>query len=263
MTSLVPKTEKYYDPNLPPHGVAVTKNARVGSFHLSEDVIVDNPSVFFSDLISVPVNFLRASIPECEGLIRGSDNVLRTFVEGQTPENGDCKVEYEYVKDGFEATFIVQQVSMKSGEVFAIDRLHAIEEHCFGKCNNDLGEIWMVRRGRHSIEEMIEIATGEENTKTAILRFASLICLLIGWYMLFSPFVTALQVLPFLSTLGGFAVLVVAIIVSCLCCGTFTFLAYFRHHPLLTLLLLTVVGSIWGFVAWRFDFAVQEAEKED
>ena len=80
---------------------------------------------------------------------------------------------------------------------------------------------------------------------------------------LFSPFTTALQVLPILANLGYFAVVLTALIVGTTCCCTITLLAYFRYRPLLSTLLLLVAGGIWALVVWRLDEAVDEGGSVD
>lgn len=77
---------------------------------------------------------------------------MRTFQESSEPQNGDCKVVYEYAADGFECSFIVQQIVAKGDTndvCFGVDRANVIDHKCFGKCpgGDDYGDIWMVRRG--------------------------------------------------------------------------------------------------------------------
>jgi hypothetical protein len=102
---------------------------------------------------------------------------------------------------------------------------------------------------------MIEMAKEEEAMTVKLIRVVGWILLCVGWVMLFSPFLTALQVLPLLSQLGYFAVVLVALIVSALCCCTVMILAYIRYRPMMAGGLLVVALGIWGIVAWRLDIA--------
>ena len=81
--------------------------------------------------------------------------------------------------------------------------------------------------------------------------------------MVFAPFTTALEVLPILSKLGFFAVVLTALVVSTLCCSTVTLLAYFRYRPLLTGGLLALAFGIWGIVLWKLNEAREEGGSED
>jgi hypothetical protein len=211
--------------------------------------------------------FLPEKVDGCAGLTKGSDNILRTFPEGQAPQNGDCKVVYEYADDGFECSFVVQQISAKSdieaNSEFGVDRFDIVDEHCFGKWNNDLGDIWMVRKGRFELDEMVKMAKQDEQKLVKLIRVVAWVLLCAGWVMLFSPFTAALQVLPILSQLGYFAVVLTALIVSCLCCSTVTLVAYIRYRPLLAFSLLAIAGEIWGIVIWRLNEAVETGGEEE
>lgn len=256
-----------FDSNQAPHSEVVSPVAHVGGFGLSRDIVANNPTVFSRALSGVPAAFLPEKVDGCAGLTKGSDNVLRTFPEGQEPQNGDCKVVYEYADDGFECSFVVQQISAKSdieaNAEFGVDKFDIVDEHCFGKWNNELGEIWMVRKGRFELDEMVKMAKQDEQKVVKLIRIVAWVLLCAGWVMLFSPFTTALQVLPILSQLGYFAVVLTALIVSCLCCVTVTLLAYIRYRPLLAFSLLALAGGIWGIVIWRLNEAVEEGGDEE
>lgn len=262
--------------NAAPHAKVYAPSARVGSFGLSQEIRRENPMVFASSMTPVPVEYLPESVEKCPSLQRSStqqDNTLCTFdASSSSPQNGDIKVVYEYVPDGFEASFIVEQVSTKAmGNStpdlekqalldeggYGVQKKHAIDDRCFGKCSTDLGDIWMVRKGRHDVHDMIHMATEEEAKLTKIIRLVGWLLLMVGWTCLFAPFYTALQVLPLLGGLGFFAAVLFALIVSCLCCLTVTLLAYLRYRPLMVSIILLLVGGIWGIVIWRLDTAAE------
>lgn len=122
--------------------------------------------------------------------------------------------------------------------------IRVIDEKCCGKISDDLGVIWMVRRGRHDLYDMIKMAKDDENMTTKILRILCWILLvagellykddvvssrfymvllsnthcsfcmlsLIGWMMIFSIFTTLLSTLPILGQLGNAAFFIVALI---------------------------------------------------
>eukprot|EP00529_Nitzschia_sp_RCC80_P012955 CAMPEP_0113518434 /NCGR_PEP_ID=MMETSP0014_2-20120614/42934_1 /TAXON_ID=2857 /ORGANISM="Nitzschia sp." /LENGTH=589 /DNA_ID=CAMNT_0000415985 /DNA_START=133 /DNA_END=1899 /DNA_ORIENTATION=+ /assembly_acc=CAM_ASM_000159 len=237
-----------FDPNHLPHALQVSKTTRVGDFALSEKIITGNPQVFTSDYVPVPSENIPDLVPGCEFLMKSSDNVLRTYNETDGPSNGDIKVVYEYVNDGFPASFLVAQTSSPTPESeakFGVDQMTVTENHCLGQCQDDLGQIWMVRKGSLTLFEMIDMAKQDENMTVKLIRVVGWVLLCIGWVMLFSPFLTALQVLPLLANLGYFAVVLVALIVSALCCCTVMILAYIRYRPLLAGGLMALALAIW------------------
>lgn len=164
-------------------------------------------------------------------------------------------IKYEYVADGFDASFIVQQVLAESdpetgvpSHKFSLDKQRVIDEKCCGKMSDDLGVIWMVRKGRHDLYDMIKMAKEDEKMVTKLLRVVCWVLLVAGWMMLFSIFTTLLSTLPILGALGNAAFFVVALIIGTVCCCGVTALAYVRYRPLLALAILAVAGAICGII---------------
>lgn len=212
-----------YDLNRSPHGLLISPVARVGKFNLTFDLVAKNPTVFLSQdpilanpdqpkasflpsaagqsveapgresyLKPVPNTFLPDSVPGCPGLKKGSDNILRTYPEGNPPQNGDCQVVFEFALDGFEASFVVAQAKKaqeesadveKGGSKYQIEQAQVVEDKCFGQCHNDMGTLWMVRRGIHDLSEMIDMAKVEESNATKLLRVICWALLCAGWAM--------------------------------------------------------------------------------
>jgi hypothetical protein len=170
-------------------------------------------------------------------------------------------VKYEYIADGFDASFIVQQVRLDSDPEagldckFGVDKQHVLDEKCCGKITDDLGVIWMVRAGRHDLNEMIKMAKDDEKMLTKVLRVVCWIALVAGWMMLFSIFTTLLSTLPLLGKIGSAAFFIVALIVGTVCCCAVTAVAYFRYRPLITSIILAIAGGIAGIVIWKLNGA--------
>ena len=116
--------------------------------------------------------------------------------------NGDILIKYEYCPDGFDASFIVQQVLAESDpeagmpqHKFSFEKGRVVDEKlCF---SDDLGIIWMVRRGRHDLHDMIKMATEDEKMLTKLLRVICWVLLVAGWMMIFSIISALLKTLPF------------------------------------------------------------------
>ena len=136
--------------------------------------------------------------------------IKTTVEEGDQPTNGDVMIKYEYVADGFDASFIVQQVVLDADpeagvpdHKFGVDKQKILDEKCCGKITDDLGVIWMVRAGRHDLKEMITMAKEDEKALTKVLRILCWILLVAGWMMLFSIFTTLLSTLFLFLVLWG------------------------------------------------------------
>eukprot|EP00986_Skeletonema_menzelii_P013198 scaffold7554_cov143-Skeletonema_menzelii.AAC.6 len=245
-----------------PHGISVSKSAHVGGFGLSSDIIMTEKAVFQSDWMQVPAELIPDHIESLPELRKDRYGNLTTVEEGDQPTNGDVMIKYEYIADGFDASFIVQQVLLDADpeagvreHKFGVDKQMVHDEKCCGKITDDLGVIWMVRAGRHDLKEMISMAKVDENNVTKMLRILCWILLVAGWMMLFSIFTTLLSTLPLLGALGGAAFFIVALIVGTVCCCAVTAVAYFRYRPLITTIILAVAGGIAGIIIWKLNDA--------
>lgn len=243
-----------------PHDMAVSKAAHVGGFALSHQVITSEPAVFLSEWMPLPAELIPEEIEALPELRKDRYGNLTTVEEGEQPTNGDVMIKYEYVADSFDASFIVQQVLAESDpetgvstQKFGVEKQHVLDKKCCW--SDDLGVIWMVRRGRHDVHDMINMAQEEEKTLTKILRLVCWALLVGGWMSLFSIFTTLLSTLPILGALGNAAFFIVALIVGTVCCCGVTAIAYVRYRPLLAFGILALSGGIAGIIIWRLNDA--------
>lgn len=250
------------DLNQSPHCISVSKSAHVGGFGLSKDIIMSEKAVFQSNWMQVPAELIPDHIESLPELRKDRYGNLTTVEEGYQPTNGDVMIKFEYIADGFDASFIVQQVLLDADPEagvpeckFGVDKQNVHDEKCCGKITDDLGVIWMVRAGRHDLKEMISMAKEDEKNITKMLRVLCWILLVAGWMMLFSIFTTLLSTLPLLGALGGAAFFIVSLIVGTVCCCAVTAVAYFRYRPLITTIILALAGGIAGIIIWRLDEA--------
>lgn len=240
-----------------PHGIELSKSAHVGGFGLTKDVIMTEAAVFQSEWMPLPVEMIPDEIEDLPELRKDRYGNLTTVEEGDQPTNGDVMIKYEYVADGFDASFIVQQVLAEADpeigvpeQKYSLDKQRVLDEKCCGKISDDLGVIWMVRRGRHDLHDMIKMAMEDEKMVTKVLRLICWVLLVAGWMMLFSIFTTLLSTLPILGALGKAAFFIVALIVGTVCCCGVTAIAYMRYRPLISFAILAVAGIITGIVFW-------------
>eukprot|EP00584_Thalassiosira_punctigera_P000713 CAMPEP_0172530000 /NCGR_PEP_ID=MMETSP1067-20121228/3892_1 /TAXON_ID=265564 ORGANISM="Thalassiosira punctigera, Strain Tpunct2005C2" /NCGR_SAMPLE_ID=MMETSP1067 /ASSEMBLY_ACC=CAM_ASM_000444 /LENGTH=557 /DNA_ID=CAMNT_0013314141 /DNA_START=89 /DNA_END=1762 /DNA_ORIENTATION=+ len=245
-----------------PHGIAISKAAHVGGFGISTDVVMSEQAVFQSEWMPLPAELVPDDIEPLPELRKDRYGNLTTVEEGDQPTNGDVMIKYEYAADGFDASFIVQQVLAESDpekgvpvHKFGVDKGRVLDEKCCGKISDDLGLIWMVRRGRHDLHEMIKMAQKDEAMVTKVLRILCWALLVAGWMMLFSIFTTLLNTLPIIGTLGSAAFFVVALIVGTVCCCGVTATAYVRYRPLLAFGIIALASAIAGIIIWRLDYA--------
>ncbi|KAL7551880.1 hypothetical protein ACHAWF_015115 [Thalassiosira exigua] len=245
-----------------PHCLALSETAHVGGFGLTQEVLTHEPAVFQSEWMPLPIEMVPDEIEALPELRKDRYGNLTTVEEGDEPTNGDVMIKYEYVADGFEASFIVQQVLAESDpetgvplHKFSLDKGRVIDEKFCGKCSDDLGVIWMVRRGRHDLHEMIKMAKDDEKMVTKVLRILCFVLLVAGWMMLFSIFTTLLSTLPLLGALGNAAFFIVALIIGTVCCCGVTAIAYIRFRPLIALGILAIAGTIFGVVFSRLNAA--------
>jgi len=241
-----------------PHETSISKSAHVGSFGLTKEIIMAEPGVFQSEWISLPAELVAESIKSLPELRKDHYGNLTTVGKNDQPTNGDVMIKYEYAPDGFDASFIVQQVPMNSdpetgveSQKFGVDKGNVVDEKCC--ISEDLGLIWMVRRGRHDLSDMIKMAKDEEKMITKILRVLCWAILVAGWMMLFSIFTTVLSTLPIIGFLGKAAFFIVALIVGTVCCCGVTAIAYIRYRPLVALGILALAGGIAGIIVWQLE----------
>lgn len=97
-----------------PHDIVVSTAAHVGGFRLTNDVIMTEESVFQSEWMPLPAEMVPDEIGSLPELRKDRYGNLTTVEEGDQPKNGDVMIKYEYVVDGFDASFIVQQVMAES-----------------------------------------------------------------------------------------------------------------------------------------------------
>jgi len=245
-----------------PQAIAVSKAAHVGGFAVTKDLVMAEPAVFQSEWMPLPAEMVPEAIEEIPELRKDRYGNLTTVEEGEQPSNGDIMIKYEYAVDGFDVSFIVQQVLAESdpetgvsAHKFGVDKGRVLDEKCCGKISDDLGVIWMVRRGRHDLHDMINMAKEDEKNVTKILRVICWVLLVAGWMMLFSIFTTLLSTLPILGALGNAAFFIVALIIGTVCCCGVTAIAYMRYRPLLSFGILAIAGTITGLVFWQMDEA--------
>jgi hypothetical protein len=178
------------DPSKAPNGIAISPAAHVGGFGLSKDVIMAHPAVFLAEWTPVPSDYIPDVVEGLPELRKDRYGNLTTVEEGEQPTNGDVMIKYEYAGDGFDASFVVEQILLDADPEkgvpvlkYGVSKAPVIDDKCCGKIHDDLGVIWMVRRGIHGLDEMIDMAKQDEATLTKILRVVCLVLIIAGWAM--------------------------------------------------------------------------------
>lgn len=112
-------------------------------------------------------------------------------------------------------------------------------------------QIYMISSGIRTAQEMYKAAEEANATLTWILRFVGWLVMAIGLYMLFAPFATLLDVLPFLGSFMSFGISVVAGITSFALSLITIAIAWMFYRPLLSLILIGVVVGVVFFLKQR------------
>lgn len=241
-----------------PHALSISKAAHVGGFALTKEVILSEQATFQSVWMPVPAELIPSEIEALPEMRKNRYGDLTTVEEGDQPVNGDVLIKYEYVADGFDASFIVQQVladsdpetGMMPSSKFSVEKGRVLDEKaCF---KDDLGVIWMVRLGRHDLYDMIKLAKEDEAMITKALRIICWIMLVAGWSMIFSLLKFSVSIFgSIFGSIAGFAFLIVGLVLGTTCCCGLTALAYIRYRPLIAFLIIAVSGSIAGIIVWQ------------
>lgn len=249
-----------------PHALSISKAAHVGGFALTKEAIMSEQATFQSVWMPVPADLIPSEIEALPEMRKNRYGDLTSVEEGDQPVNGDVLIKYEYVADGFDASFIVQQVLADSdpetglmpSSKFSVDKGRVIDEKaCF---KDDLGVIWMVRLGRHDLYDMIKLAKEDEAMITKVLRIICWVMLVAGWSMIFSLLPQLLGMFgSIFSKIAGIAFFIVGLVAGTTCCCAFTALAYIRYRPVISFLILAVSGSIAGIIVWQIRSAEPES----
>jgi hypothetical protein len=144
--------------------------AHVRGFGLTTKVLKAHPAVFFADPDALD-----------------SHGNLTTVKEGKQPTKGDVMIKYEYTSDGFNVSFVVEQVLLDkdpktgvSSQKYGVSLAPIIDNKCCGKIHDNLGIFWMVQHGKHELNDMNNMTKQDEAMVTKVLHIVCLVLIIRG-----------------------------------------------------------------------------------
>ena len=167
-----------------------------------------------------------------DGVYRGGDPAA--------PKLGDLRVHYKVIASPAPVSIMARQ--MGSGfETYEMPNGY---------------QIFLVRDGIRSSEEMIKHQRDTEKLITWLLRGLGLILMWMGFCLVMGPLRALANVLPFLASVAGFAIAVVALALT-LPIGLGTIgIAWLFYRPIMGLILLAVgIGASYVLVRYRHHIA--------
>ncbi len=209
------------------------KNVNLGVFRLTENQIKRisyNKSV---DFLKTDLDKTNPSIQKNKKIIDGklilfSKKKHNIFKENQESQIGDYKIEYSVSPNSKEISLIAKQIN----DTF---------EPYISKTNK---EIFLVKSGVHSPENMISEAKNDNKTKTWFIRLAGFLLMFLGLSLLTRLLVVISDIIPFL----GYIVSTGLGIVNGLLALSLSFvtiaIAWVSYRPHIALILIIIAGLI-------------------
>lgn len=151
-----------------------------------------------------------------------------------SPQVGDYRIKFELVRPTDASVVAVQQ------------------NGSFAPFTADAGgSIYMISQGLQTAQQMYKSAEASNSFMTWILRFLGWLMMTIGLSMLFKPFTTLLDVLPFLGSIMSFGTGLASAIAAFAFSLVTIAIAWFFYRPLLSLILIGIVVGVVLFLRQR------------
>lgn len=209
----------------------VTKSAKLGAYRLPQDLTSSLSNYTALDIDDTVVRAAKAVTGK--PATKTSDGIF-LGLNPDKPALGDYRVKFEVVRPT-DASVIAKQTS---------DTFSAYQTEAGGT-------ISMISEGIVSAKDMFTSAEKANATITWILRLVGWLAMTVGFSMLLKPFVTLLDVVPFLGSIMGFGVGlasgVTAFAISLLTIA----LAWLFYRPILSLILFAIAAAIVYFFKMR------------
>ena len=206
----------------------VADSAKIGAYKLPKDLtgrLAQFSALENSEEILRQVKAVAAKPAAVtgEGIYIGSN--------ASAPQIGDYRIKFEAVRPMDASVIAVQQ-----GGTFAPFQAKAGDQ------------IYMITAGSVTAQQMFKQAESANATLTWILRLVGWLLMAIGIYMLFSPFVTLLDVVPFLGSILGFGIGLASAVLSLSLSLVTIAIAWMFYRPVLSVILIAaVVGIVFFF----------------
>ena len=105
----------------------------------------------------------------------------------------------------------------------------------------------LVASGEHSVESMFSSAETENTLIAWGLRFAGLILMFVGFFLVMAPLATLASIIPFLGSIVGAGAGIISFLLTTVIGGSIIVIAWFVYRPWLTAILVFLVA---GLIYW-------------
>jgi len=167
-----------------------------------------------------------------------ADDPRPIFSEKSPLNGGGDKMNVPLMENG-------DDVEMKNERRLGIHDVYAPDVYSCTKGELPLGTFWAMELGSVSGIKMIAHARSDEMCWNWCLRIAGYCLLFLGFFLIFNPIATLLEIVPFFAAIARGGIFILAGVLACACCGTSVGVAWFAVRPFLTVLL---VFGIWGAI---------------
>ena len=202
---------------------SVAKDVTLGAFNLSR-TLLGKINQFDDVDIHGSVSQLSASL---QGKVKTHGNSYYIGENPESPEIGDIQITFKIVKP-MEVSIISKQI----GETFEPYNSQAG------------GQIELLQVGTFSPENMFESAKRQNSVMTWILRLVGFALMLLGLGLVFNPLSVFTDIIPFLGSIVGAGVWLVAFLLAMALSLLTISVAWIVCRPLLGILLLIATGIL-------------------
>lgn len=217
--------EGHQNPAFPIEAASFTStDARLGAFRLDAPII---ERIGGSETLSFDEETQAALRTQAGSRSTVSATEVYLGADPASPQVGDTRVSYEVVRPGE-----VSIVAAQSGDGFAAFRAGNGER------------ILLVSDGSVSADEMFQGAQDTNRMMLWAIRAGGLIVLVVGFGMILRPLRVLADVLPPVGTIVGMGIGLVALVLGLLVGGIVIAVAWFAVRPILSVIILVVVGAI-------------------
>ena len=224
------KKEGHVNPRKMPYSskTVMAKVVMAGGFQLNQSLIAQ---IQGEAPITLKKEVLR-SLPEDmakEATI--SNAMIYVGQDSSTPKVGDLKIRFKKVKPA-EVTVIAKQ----RGELLKVYRTKSKFEFC------------RLEMGEKSIDEVFSKAHKQNEMRTWALRIGGFVAMLIGIFLVLRPIAVLGDVVPFIGSIVGGALLLVAGLISIGLSFITIYIAWIFYRPIIGIPLFIVGVGALGFV---------------
>lgn len=196
----------------------------VGDFHLPTNLINKISGDVSVDLSNVNVTALQTQLNKP---VTRQNNLLYVGANPQQPQIGDLRITITEVLPQ-----IVSVIAQQTG-----DTLQAYNAPA-GK------SVALLEVGQQSPQQMIHTAQVENQMNTWLIRLATLVGMIVGFMLILQPIVIIADFVPFLGSILRFGTGFIALVIGLSLWAIATAIAWFAVRPLMSVLLLVLVGII-------------------